>query len=92
MEETTYELDDLLDCPFCGERPTMHYLSNTFSNLEMYWVICPCCSATIKNVAITEELAKQVWNRRFERCVGSQALKREYMRGYDKAWDEIGRG
>ena len=21
-----------------------------------------------------------------------QALKREYMRGYDKAWDEIGRG
>ena len=21
-----------------------------------------------------------------------QAIKREYMRGYDKAWDEIGRG
>jgi len=57
---------ELLSCPFCGQDAEMNYLK--YDGLRpMYWVSCPNCSATIKNVSETEKEAKDNWNRRNRR-------------------------
>ena len=60
MKET-----ELKPCPFCGGKP-IHFSYDPFDgyqgNCTKYAVSCLKCSARIN--AITEEKAKECWNRR----------------------------
>ena len=62
------ELEELLDCPFCGERPIAYLQGNEFTTKKSITVKCPHClvqrtTGTLYHSSEwLEEKVIQLWN------------------------------
>lgn len=63
-------LDELLDCPFCGSKPVAHLIGNQYSSKKYIIIKCKNCNISRKVGAIKnsiewlEEISIKLWNTR----------------------------
>jgi transcription elongation factor Elf1 len=65
------ELDELLDCPFCGGRPVAHLIGNEYLTKIKITIKCSSCGVqrtigSVKSIEWLEEVSIAKWNMRFK--------------------------
>ena len=64
------ELEELLDCPFCGSRPVAYLTGTEFSKKIYITIKCPRClvvrktGAFLNSLTWLEDRAIELWNNR----------------------------
>lgn len=64
------DVADLMDCPFCGGRPSLHPVGNNFTKSRKLTVKCTGCRVQLTNAAIRNDfnwlrkITAEAWNRR----------------------------